>query len=784
MSRKRECFDLNWKFLLGDWPQASSPDFSDREWREVDLPHDWSIEGEFDRGNPTGGDGAYLPAGIGWYRKHFERPEGPVTLAEFDGIYQNSDVWLNGVHLGHHNYGYTGFEYDLSPHLRDGDNVLAVRADNSGQPNSRWYTGSGIYRHVWLSQAEKCRVGHWGVFVTTPLVTENHAHVKAQVSLTEAASLSLSILDCSGKELARQDSPAGLEQEQVLLLNRPVLWSPDRPYLYTLRTQVIKDKKVVDEVNTAFGVREIAFHKDNGFSINGVHTKLNGVCVHHDGGSVGAAVPETIWERRLKALKEMGCNAIRMAHNPPAPELLDLCDRMGFFVMDEAFDEWVIIKRKSENNKVTYGYGQFFQEDGEKDLADMVRRDRNHPGIVLWSIGNEIPDQAHPDGWQSARRLQEVCHREDPTRLVTSACDNIKADQNRTTDEFIRTLDVLGINYVNRWRTHAETGYAWERHAYPGKIIIGTEHGSIPGVRGDYGLKADTGKWWSMPYYSRFARAERLLRQTMTHDFICGDFMWTGVDYLGEARWPGKGASSGVMDTCGFPKDGYYLYQSQWTKKPMLHLFPHWNWKGTEGAVLPVFCCTNCDTVELFLNGRSFGTKSYEFPAQGMTESYGHFDLPFLPVTTNDLHLSWDVPYEPGVIRAVGRDRYGNVQVTEEIRTAGEPAAVRLETDREAFSGSREVAHCIISIVDSEGNVVPTADNEVSVAVEGPASLIGLDNGVPTDLTPMKSPSRKASAGLALALLRTTEERGEVRITVTSPGLKKGRVSLEIRKSR
>ena len=780
MSRKTISFDLNWKFKLGDWLEASSPDFCDKEWRQLDLPHDWSIEGKFDQKNLTGGDGAYLPAGIGWYRKHFEKSKAPVTLLEFDGVMQKSDVWLNGVHLGHQNYGYIGFEYDLTPYLVDGDNVLAVKVDNSEQPNSRWYTGSGIYRHVWLTQAEKVRVAHWGVFVSTPSITEDQAQVKVQVELTKTAEITLAIIS-NGNILIKQDyQTVTKKQEHTLLLDKPILWSCDNPVIYTLRTQVVENGIVVDEVSTPFGVRSICFDKDNGFSINGIHTKLNGVCIHHDGGSVGAAVPDVVWARRLKTLKEMGCNAIRMSHNPPSSELLDMCDQMGFLVMDEAFDEWVIIKRKSEHDKVSYGYGQFFEEDSEKDLLSMVCRDRNHPSIVIWSIGNEIPDQASPEGWKTAQRLQDLCHLEDPTRLVTSACDNIKSDNNRTTDDFIKTLDVLGVNYVNRWRNHAETGYAWERHKYPNKIIIGTEHSSIGGIRGEYNLESVPGKWWAMPYNSRMIRAEHLLKQTMANDYICGDFMWTGIDYLGEARWPNKNSASGVIDMCGFPKDGYYLYQSQWTKEPMIHLFPHWNWEGFEGTVLPVICYTNCDTVELIVNGRSFGKKCYEFPMQGMTERYMHFEKPHIPVTTNDLHLSWDVPYEPGAIKAIGRDRQGNILVIEEIRTTGIPSAVELKIDKTAFSGAGEVAHCIIRIVDGEGNLVPNASDEVTITVEGSAHLIGFDNSLPKDLTSMKAPVRRVAAGLALALIKTKEDEGEVTITVIAPGLQSTRIRCRI----
>ena len=780
MLRTKESFNCNWKFKLGDLDGAESPKYSDENWRFLDVPHDWSVEGEFDKNNPTGGDGAYLPAGTGWYRKHFEKPEGPVALLEFDGVFQNCDVWLNGMYVGHNNFGYMGFELDITPFLNDGDNILAVRVDNSQQPNSRWYTGSGIYRNVWLTQANKTRVCHWGIFVSTPEIGGEIAEVKVEAKLTQSSEISLSVLDCKGKTVAEQSFPAAQKHVHSLAVPKPELWSVDTPTLYTLKTKVLENGEAVDEVLTPFGIRDIKFDKDDGFSINGVHTKINGVCVHHDGGSVGAAVPVSVWERRLKKLKEMGCNGIRMSHNPPAPELLDLCDRMGFLVMDEAFDEWLIIKRKSENDKVTYGYGQFFEQDSEKDIAAMVRRDRNHPSIVIWSIGNEIPEQGAEGGWLMARKLQELCHIEDPTRLVTLACDNIKADYNSTKDEFLKTLDVIGINYVNRWHIHAETAYAWERHKYPDKIIIGTEHSSVGGIRGQYNLEPEPGKWWSFPYFNTMIMQEHLLKQTMANDFVCGDFMWTGVDYLGESRWPSKNAACGVIDMCGYPKDGYYLYQSQWTDKPMLHIFPHWNWKGMEGKVLPVICYTNCDTVELIVNGKSYGIKAYEFPRQGMSERYGHFDLPHVPTTTNDLHLSWDIPYEPGTIKAIGRDRYGKVVLEEEIKTTGEAAAINLETDKTGFNGRRDVVHCEIKIVDKDGAVVPVAQNEVTVSIEGAARLMGLDNSHPGDLTQMQSPVRKVFAGMALAIIKSTKDTGTATVTVSSPGLKSAQVKLVI----
>ncbi|MDD4796220.1 MAG: glycoside hydrolase family 2 TIM barrel-domain containing protein [Eubacteriales bacterium] len=770
MARTTESFNQGWKFQLGDCAGAQNAGYPDNDWRCLDVPHDWSIEGEFDKDHPSGGDGAYLPAGTGWYRKHFNKGAGPVTLLEFDGVFQNCDVWLNGEHLAHHNYGYMGFELDITAHLRDGDNVLAVRVDNAAQPNSRWYTGSGIYRNVWLTQAQETRVAHWGVFVSTPHVSPESADVKVQAELTGRAELALTILDKDGTELCRQAYPAAQKHIHTLRVDNPALWGVDSPILYTLRTQVLLDGAVVDEVDTPFGIRSIRFDADDGFFINDVHTKLNGVCIHHDAGSLGAAVPLAVWERRLKVLKEMGCNAIRMSHNPPAPELLDLCDRLGFLVMDEAFDEWLIIKRKSEHDAVTYGYGPYFDEDSDGDIAAMVRRDRNHASIVIWSIGNEIPEQATPHGHLMARRLQAICHIEDPTRLCTMACDNIKADSNSTTDAFLRELDVIGVNYVNRWGIHTETGYAWERHHYPDKILLGTEHSSIGGVRGEYSLKSSGNRWWAAPYYSRMIRAEHLLKQTMAHDFICGDFMWTGIDYLGESRWPNKNSASGVIDMCAFPKDGYYLYQSQWTKTPMLHLFPHWNWQGHEGEVLPVICYTNCATVELFVNGRSMGVKAYEFPMQGMSGQYGNFAQPHIAMTTSDLHVSWDVPYEPGVVKAVGRDRYGNVLLEQQIKTVGAPAALVLEPDKTRYRGNGDIVHCTIKVVDENGDVCPLADNEVTVTVDGAARLIGLDNGHPGDLTPMKTPTRKVSAGLALAIVQTTGGDAFT-VSLSSPGL-------------
>jgi beta-galactosidase len=377
----------------------------------------------------------------------------------------------------------------------------------------------------------------------------------------------------------------------------------------------------VDDYVTSFGVRTICFDADQGFSLNGQRIKINGVCLHHNGGCLGAAVPERVWERRLELLKAMGCNGIRTSHYPPAPELLDLCDRMGFLVMEEAFDEW-------EEGKEAYGYHDIFAEWAAADLQGMLHRDRNHPCVVLWSVGNEIPEQSRPEGVTILKQLVDVVHREDPTRPVTAACDNIAAPL-PTTEPFIALLDVVGYNYVDRWDERAERYYGVDRQRDPQRRMIGSENVSVGGVRGEYSLEM-TGGWWP-PYHVRMIRAELLWKFTRSHDYVAGDFMWTGVDYLGEARWPHKNSSSGVLDLCGFPKDGYYFYQSQWTDEPMLHLLPHWTWPGREGEVIPVVCYTNCDSVELFVNGTSWGVKSFAFAHYGFDQSKGWAEQRFAP---------------------------------------------------------------------------------------------------------------------------------------------------------
>lgn len=786
-SRIHESFDWNWKFHLGDARGAEQTDYDDGSWRSLNVPHDWSIEAPFDENHPTGGDGGYVQAGTGWYRKAFTVPgdwsDRKITLL-FDGIYMNSDVWINGHHLGRYPFGYAGFEYDLTPHLQwNSDNVIAVRVDNSDQPNSRWFTGSGIYRHTWLKATDKLHIPLWGTYVRTPVIEDGYAIVQVQTRYTneypwqEKAVLRSEIVSPDGGTAAVHESlidiPAGGTDEiaHSLQVDSPELWSVEHPALYTLRTRLIRAGAVTDETETTFGIRRAEFHKDRGFLLNGRQVKINGVCLHHDGGSVGAAVPERLWERRLEILKEMGCNGIRMSHNPPSPELLDLCDRMGFLVMDEAFDEWKYTKVKNRRTEV-YGYSHYFGEWYERDLTMMLRRDRNHPSVVIWSIGNEIPEQRIPDGYLLAKRLTEICHREDPDRPVTAACDSIEAEPIPAYAEFLSELDIVGYNYVDRWRNRTELLYASDRHLNPDRFFIGTENTGIGGVRGDYSLDMKNQAWWAGHYTTRMIAAERLWKFTRVHDYVAGDFMWTGIDYIGETVWPNKSASFGVIDTCGFPKDGYYFYQSQWTDKPMAHLFPHWNWKGMEGQVIPVLCYTNCDKAELFVNGRSFGVKAYEFPRQGMSKDWAHYEQTYVPVTTSDLHLTWDVPYEPGELKLVGYSRDGEILVETLVSTTGAPAAIQVNLDRSIIDADgRDVTHCTVHVVDAAGVIVPTADTPLSFHIEGEGTLIGVDNGKPDSHESYKGNERQAFNGMALAIVQATRNAGSIRIEVSAPGM-------------
>lgn len=783
-TRQHLLIDKDWKFIQSDIAGAEKPGFNDMDWRILNLPHDWSIEGEFKEDAATRGAGGYLPTGIGWYRKHLNIAsvsKNQQYRIEFDGVYMNSDVWINGQHLGKHPYGYTSFYYDLTPYIKKGVNIIAVRVDNSVQPNSRWYSGSGIYRHVWLNITGPVHIAQWGTYITTPVAEPSAATVKVRTSIGNnlkiAKNLVLrsAVINGSGKEVAAAETPVTLsstgmtEVEQSIKVDSPSLWSVETPSLYTLRSTLLEETKPVDNYNTTFGIRKIEFDTDKGFFLNGKHVKMNGVCLHHDAGCLGAAVPEQAWERRLQLLKEMGCNAIRTSHNPPAPEFLDLCDRMGFLVMDEIFDEWV-----EKKGQITSGYHLYFDEWWKTDVVSMIRRDRNHPSVAIWSAGNEVPDQVVDRGIEVMRKLADLFHKEDPTRPVTQANDRIAAGDGPAKLPFLELQDIVGYNYVDRWFERRELYYSIDRHDHPDWKMIGTENISVGGLRGQYSIAAEQSgsrPGRSRDYRSGMIQAEQLWRFTAVNDYVIGDFMWTGIDYLGEAMWPNKNASSGVIDLCGFPKDGYYFYQSQWTEKPMVHLLPHWNWSGNEGKVIPVIVYTNCDTAELFLNGKSFGKKSYVFPQQGHSKAWNTYERPYVPPTTSDLHLTWDVTYEPGTLKVIGRK--DGKTVVEEVRTTTGPAAIRLTADRSNINAdNQDIVSIKAEIIDKDGLVVPTANNAVEFKVQGEGVLIGTDNGNPQDKTQMKSKQRNAYNGLALAVIQSTGKNGNITVTAVSDGLR------------
>lgn len=816
--RQKETFNLNWFFYLGE-EEKTPGDKDTAGYRPVKLPHDWSLEYPFDEAARSCGSGGYVRTGTGWYKKIFRVNPDAVkdgrAVLHFEGAYMLAQVWLNGQSLGRHVYGYTPFEWDITDLLKaDGsENVVDVKVDNSAQPNSRWYSGSGITRNVWICGMKDIHVAPYGVWIRQPEVSGKQAqiHMETRVCVNHRNRASYEgtapeengeitvetgiygpdgSLCMQERTAQSQQIAAGVREEllfcQDFLLESPVLWDTENPALYKAVIKIYKDGLLLDEVCTVTGFRNVRFDSTQGFLLNGVRVKLNGVCVHHDGGCAGAAVHPQIWERRLEKLKAMGVNAVRMSHNPPDPALLDLCDRMGLMVMDEAFDEWRIMKGKElgSNTHESRGYSEWFDSCHEEDMRLMLLRDRNHPSIIIWSIGNEVPDQTVPEGYLTARHLKSICKELDPERLVTQANDQICAEPRAAAEEFLNELDVVGYNYVDRWRTRAETLYDDDKCAHPDWCVIGTENGSLGGVRGEYllDMKEKAG-WWKMPYYSAPVKIGKLLHFTMTHDYVAGDFMWTGVDYLGEAHWPARSSSTGVLDTCGFEKDSYYFYQSIWKRpEPMAHLLPHWNPEVEEGTIIPVLGYTSCESAELFLNGKSYGRKAYAYPSYGMTERYGHFDKTPVPVNTDDLFLSWDVPYIPGCVELVGYID-GREAVRHTVRTAGEPAAVKLHCYRSEMKGDGlDIAQIEAEILDEHGNLCVQADTKLTFSVQGPGYAAAVDNGNSEGMESMKGSCIHAFHGRALVIIQSDEtEKGDTcTVCAEAEGLPGASVTLSI----
>ena len=763
-----EDFNKNWSFKLGDYPQAINANFNTSDWKTLQLPHDWSIEGAFNKDSKTKQAQGFLPAGIGWYRKTFTVPanwKNKAVSVEFDGVFKNSEVFINGHSLGMRPNGYISFAYELSKYLNFGkQNIIAVKVDNDAQPNSRWYTGSGIYRNVRLVASEKLHVAHWGTYVTTPEVSTEKASVRFEVIVdNENASakefkLVTSILDANNKEVANSTSTEkigaknSVKKIHNLAVNQPKLWDTEHPNLYKIVTTIYEGSKKVDTYETPLGFRYFSFDAEKGFFLNGKPTKILGVCLHHDNGALGAVENIDAVRRKLTLLKEMGCNAIRMSHNPHSLEMMQLCDEMGFIVQDEFTDVW---KKK----KVTNDYHKDWDAWHKQDLEDFIKRDRNYPSVIMWSIGNEIREQFDSTGIAITRELAQIVKSLDTTRPVTSALT-----ENVTEKNFIYqsgALDLLGFNYKHEDYKDFPT-------RFKGQKILASESVSALETRGHYDQPSDVIKAWPTKYGAEFdgnkdwtvsaydnvksywgATHEENWKTIKKQDFMAGTFIWTGFDYIGEPDpypYPARSSYFGIIDLAGFPKDVYYMYQSEWTTKPVLHLFPHWNW--TAGQEVDVWAYyNNADEVELYLNGKSLGKKSKQ---------------------NDDLHISWRVKYEPGTIKAISR-KDGKVVLEKEIHTAGTASKINLKADKTTIKNDTyELVYVTVSITDANGIMVPNADNLINFEVIGGGKLVGLDNGYQANLDSFKASSYKVYNGKCIAIIQSNGKKETIQLKATT----------------
>ena len=813
-ARERQCFDHHWRFLLGDSVQMADADYNDSWWRLLDVPHDWAIEGDFHVGNPSGAGGGALPGGIGWYRKSFTVDKSAVNYyLEFDGVYMNSTVYVNGQEVGFRPYGYSSFEYDITPYVHEGKNVVAVRVDNSDQPNSRWYSGCGIYRHVWLTKTNAIHVKHWGTKVTSSPPESGGARgglksgkwrvdIEVELEAVQTTPLIGTPSDSRGKKVIIKNSLIAPNGQIVgrskglkssMTINNPLLWSCEQPNVYTVLTEVWQGGKLVDTYETPTGFRSFRFDPQTGFWLNGKNFKINGVCEHHDFGCLGSALNEDALHRKLSRLKAMGVNSIRSSHNPPAPELLNMCDTMGLIVMDESFDMW---RRKKTQND----YARFFEEWHERDLTDLVLRDRNHPCILMWSIGNEVLEQ-----WSSADadeltleqanlilnaghdastlakdgealspnalltiHLANIVKRHDPAgRPVLAGCNEPDPGNHLFKSG---AIDIIGFNYHHQWVKDVP-------QKFPGKPFIFSESVSALQTRGYYKMPSDSITWapkeWWLPYtdpsFMCSAYDNMHASWSSTHEetwdvvkhtpFVGGQYIWTGFDYIGEPTpygFPARSSYFGVIDLAGFPKDSYYMYQSEWTQKPVLHLFPHWNW--VPGDEIDMWCYyNNADEVELFVNGESKGVRR---KTGEKTEGRYAMHNETVPLNT-EYHVGWRVIFDPGEVKVVAR-KDGKVVGEQVIKTAGAPAKIRLSKD---YQG-KNTTFIIAEVVDKDGNLCPWAEDQIVFISEGTGHIIGTDNGCQTSMENFKSPQRKAFFGKCMVVVT-----GKGSITAKSPTL-------------
>lgn len=770
-------FNDGWLFRLQDDSTAVGTDYNDSEWRKLSLPHDWSVEGQLSPSlaSCTG----YLPGGIGWYRKHFNITDKAARhYIYFEGVYNRSEVYLNGHLLGKRPNGYISFLYDMTPYLKEGENVLSVRVDHSRYADSRWYTGSGIYRDVWLVSAPEIHFAQWGIGWHATSLTDRQAtiavdmEVEKHTSTGDKLEVSATLYDADGKQVAQRrtrvsNGKEGITKETLTLkVANPNRWNLDHPYLYILETELLCNGKRIDNCKTNVGLRTLNFDPNKGFALNGNRMKVKGVCLHHDAGVLGAVVPPEVWQRRLTNLKEIGVNAIRMSHNPQAPIVYDLCDKLGLLVMDEASDEWEFPKRKWIEgwNKGEPGYDgtyDFFEEWIEQDVTDMVRRDRNHPSIFLWSIGNEVdyPNDPYshpildgstinqpmfggykpdaPDAMRIgviAQRLAARVRAVDTSRPVTGALAGvIMSNQTAYPD----AIDVVGYNYT-------EDRYDEDHATYPDRVIYGSENGS--------GLEA----WYAVK----------------NKEFIFGQFIWTGTDYLGESgAWPSRGLNTGLLNFGSFKKPRGHFRASLWSEKTVTYIgtYPKRGylsadapdiWNYDPGQEIRVVCYTNAPQARLLLDGKVVG------------------DIKPYDEKTGIIH--WDIPYQAGELRAEGCDKEGNVLSSYVIRSSGRPYALRVSADRTTLSHDRATAHLFIEVVDENGTIVKLGDNEITCEIEGPARLLGLEGSSNTDMTDYTDNRHRIYQGRLLAYVQTTGEKGQARVKFTSPLLQGTEIVLSV----
>ena len=791
VTRQKLLFNNDWQFHLLENDTMAVAEIPESGWKSVQLPHDWSIEGKISKDNPSGHFGGYYPGGVGWYKKSFEyNPSWKNNLVSitFDGVYKDSEVWINDDYLGKRPNGYIGFSYDLSPYIKEGTNHIRVKADNSKQPNARWYTGSGIYRNVWLQIKDRLSVTEWGTYITSENVSAESADINFQSSIGNAHSenksvtISMEVFDAKNQLVSNKEIEKALSSSDTITIREklkvenPQLWSPEHPVLYTAMHKILENGKVIDEYKTTFGIRSIRFEAETGFWLNDKNIKIKGVNNHQDGGAVGAAVPDDVLRRRMQILKDMGCNAIRTAHNPFSPEFYQMCDDMGFMVMDEVFDEWIASwpwEDYKDKGKVEYGYHLNFEKWANRDLTDVILRDRNHPSVIMWSVGNEIPDQCYAEGPKRLKPLLELVHQLDNTRPVTAGCCFMHLANDTG---FSELLDVAGYNGGG-----GSVFYEKDKAIYPDRKFIATEIPHSFQTRGVYKTQTEMrspeqgiavpnltkeevftefSEFYSSSYDNSSVRisARDSWRRTDSLPYVAGEFRWTGFDYLGEAikGWPSRFFNFGILDLCGFPKDTYYFYKSQWTDDPIVHMLPHWTWPDKEGKIIPVWIYSNGDEVELFLNGKSLGAKSNK----------------------DKMNLSWDVPYTPGEIKAIARTD-GKIIAEQTYYTANKPFKIQVITDKnEVNADGVSCIHLEVNILDEDGNFVPYADNLIQFDVEGPAKNLGVENGDPLDLSSNKTNQRKAFNGKCLMILQTTKESGYIKVHIKSEGLKSNEISI------